>query len=125
MPAKLRAETVSAKAKKAVSSPRVSLEALEVQLVLVVEHRLQARAADVALGLAVDGVAHRHVVGGHALGDGAGGAAHAEEPAHDLLAGADLGERAVAARVEVDLEGLGVGVDDAVVAIRESHRRLV
>ena len=42
-------DTVSAKAKNAVVSPRAVAEAVEVQLVLVVEHRLQPRAADVAL----------------------------------------------------------------------------
>jgi hypothetical protein len=37
--------------------------------------------------------------------------ANAEEPAHDFLAGADLREGAVEARVEVDLERLVVGID--------------
>ena len=80
---------------------------------LVVEHRLEPLPADVALALAVDGVADGHVVGRHALGDRAGGAADAEEPAHHLLPGADLGKRAVAPRVEVDLQRLGVRIDDA------------
>ena len=61
--------------------------------------------------MAVDGVAHRHVVGRHALGDRAGGAADAEEPAHHFLARADLGKRAVAARIEIDPERLGMGID--------------
>ena len=85
-------------------------EALAVELVLEVEHRLQAHARNVALGVPVDGVADRHVVGRDALGDGAGRAADAEEPAHDLLAGADLRKGAVEARVEVDLERLVVGI---------------
>ncbi len=78
-------------------------EALEVQGVLVIEHRLEPRPADVALRLAVDGVADRHVVGRHALGHGARGPADPEEPADHLLPGADLGEGAVAVRVQVDL----------------------
>ena len=105
-PLKLRATTVSAKAKKAVWSPRASLRRSTVELELVVEHRLEALAADIAVAGAVDRVADRHVVGGDALRDRPGGATHAEEPAHDLLAGADLGKGAVAARVEVDREGL-------------------
>ena len=121
VPLKLRADTVSAKAKNAVASPRVSVEALEVQRVLVVEHRLEARPADVALGLAVDGVADGHVVGGHALGDGARGAADPEEPADDLLPGADLGERAVAPSVEVDRQRLGVGIGNPIAAAYSTY----
>ena len=82
----------------------------EVQCVLVVEHRFQPLPADVAVALAVDGVADRHVVGRHALGDRAGGAADAEEPAHHFLPGADLGERAVAAQVEIDGQRFALGV---------------
>src|SRR6266436_6447338 len=60
-------------------------QALEVEAMLVVEHALESLPADVALALAVDGVADRHVVSGDALRDRAGGAAGAEKPAHDLL----------------------------------------
>ena len=35
----------------------------------------------------------------------------AEEPAHHFLAGADLGKRAVAARIEMDRERLEMGID--------------
>jgi len=86
-------------------------QALEIQAVLVLEHALQALAADVALAAAVDRVADRHVVRRDALGDGPGSAAGAEEPAHDLLSGTDLGERTVAALVEIDGERLLVRVD--------------
>ena len=72
----------------------------------VLEHGLQALAADVALGGAVHRIAHRHVIGGDALGDGARRAAHEKEPARDFLAGADLGDGAVLALVEVECEGL-------------------
>ena len=88
------------------------LQAAEVQGVLVVEHRLQPRPADIALALAVNGVADGHVVGRNALGDGARGAAHVKEPPHHFLPGADLGKRAVAALVEVDVQRFMVGAQD-------------
>ena len=88
----------------------LAVETLDQQVVLVIEHRLQPLPADVAIALAVDGVAEGHVVRRHRLGDRARGAADAEEPARHLLAGANLGERAVPDGVEVDLEGLEVRV---------------
>ena len=81
-------------------------QALAVELVLVVEHRLETLAADVALARPVDRIAHLHVVGGDALGDRARRRPGAKEPAHHLLAGADLGEGAVAPIVEIDGERL-------------------
>lgn len=77
----------------------------------MIEHGLEAAAADVALALAVDGVTDDHVVGGHGFGNGAGGSADAEEPAGDLLARADLGEGSVFALVEIDLKRLLMGAD--------------
>src|SRR5450631_3856465 len=62
----------------------------------------------------VDRVADCHVVSGNALGDGSGRAANAKEPTHDLLARADLGERAVAAGVQIDGQGLAMRVEQAV-----------
>ena len=76
----------------------------------MVEHGLEAAQGDVALGLAVDGVAHLHVVGRHGLGDRSRGAAGPEEPAGDLLTSTDLGDGPVPAGVEVDLQGLLKGV---------------
>ncbi len=72
----------------------------------MIEHGFQALAADVTIGVAVNGVADRHVVGGNGFGDGAGRAADAEEPARHLLSRADLGEGAVLAGIQVDLERL-------------------
>ena len=95
------------------------VEPLQVELVLVVEHRLQAPPADVALGLAVDRVADRHVVRRHRLGDRAGRAAGPEEPARHLLPGADLRERAVPPGIEVDLQRLLQSADGNV------HRSLL
>ncbi len=90
----------------------LGVEPLAHQVVLVLEHGLEALAADVAVAMAVDGVADDHVVGGNALCDGPGSAADAEEPPGDLLARADLGKRAILGGIEVDAEGLLVGVDE-------------
>ena len=92
-------------------SPRSFAEPLDVELELVVEHRLEPPARDVALGLPIDGVAHLHVVSGDALRDRARRAAHAEEPADHFLPGADLGEGAVPARVEIDLQRLRMRIN--------------
>ena len=86
------------------------VEALQEERVLVVQHRDQALARHVAAGLAVDGVADRHVVGGDRLGDGARGAARLQEPAGDLLPGADLGEGPVGRPIQIDCEGSPVRV---------------
>ena len=85
-------------------------EPVDVEGELVVEHGLEPGLGDVAVDLAVDGVAHRHVVGRHRLGDRPGCSAHAEEPTGHLLAGADLGHRAVPTGVQVDAESLLVRV---------------
>ena len=102
---------MSAKTKNRVSAAALLLEPFEQQPVLVIEHGEQPLPADVTLGLAVNRVADLHVVGGDGLGDGARGAAHAEKPARHLLAGADLGERAVFRRVEIDPQRLLMGPD--------------
>ena len=85
-------------------------EPVDVELEFLVEHALQPADGDVPVGLAVDGVADGHVVGRHRLGDRPGRAADPEEPADDLLAGPDLGDRAVPARIQVDAQRLLVGV---------------
>ena len=72
----------------------------------MVEHGFQPLAADITLGVAVNGVADRHVVGGDGLGDGARRAAHAEKPARHLLARADFGKGAVLAGIQIDLQRL-------------------
>ena len=59
----------------------------------------------------INGVAHFHVVSRHALGDRSRRAADAEKPAHDFLPGADLRERSVPARIEIDLQRLGMRID--------------
>ena len=82
----------------------------EVQLVLMVEHRFQPLPADIAIALAVDGVADGHVVGRHALGDRARRPADAEEPADHFLPGADFGKRAIAACIEIDGQRFALGI---------------
>ena len=94
---------------------------VDVERVLVVQHGLQPGLGHVTVDLAVDGVADRHVVGGDRLGDGARGAAHPEEPPGHLLAGADFGHRPVPARIQVDPQGLLVGVDRLHVAEEAAH----
>ncbi len=81
-------------------------QALHQQLVLVFQHRFQTLPADITIDVTINRVADRHVVGGDGLGDGARRAADAEEPARDLLARADLGEGAILAGIEVDLQRL-------------------
>src|SRR5262249_20453109 len=78
------------------------------RLVLAFQHREQPLARHVARSVSVALVAERLVVGADRLGDGTRGRPGAEDPVGDLLSRADLGERAVAARVEVDLERLAV-----------------
>ena len=63
-----------------------------------VEHRHEAGARYVALRLAVDAVAHLHVVRRHRLRDRPGGGPDLEEPAGHLLPGADFGDGSVDGR---------------------------
>ena len=80
--------------------------------ILMVEHLLDSFPRDIPLRLAVDGVADGHVVGGDRLRHRACRAAHGEEPAGHLLAGADLGEVAIDRVVEIDGDGpLGRRID--------------
>ena len=85
-------------------------EPVHIELEFLVEHALKPPGRYVAVRLAVDGVADGHVVSGDRLRDGARRAADPEEPADDLLAGPDLRDRPVPARVEVDAQGLLVRV---------------
>ena len=97
------------KNKKSGLVPALFIEPLEKQTIFVIQHGLQALAADVTIGRAVNGVAHPHVVGGNGLGDCAGRAARVEETARDLLARPDFGKGAVLGGVEVDLVRLLAG----------------
>ena len=86
-------------------------EPLHVEIKFAVEHRLQPAARNVAVSVSVDGVAHFHVISRHALRDCPGRAADPEKPAHHFLSRANLRKSAVPARIEIDLERLGMGID--------------
>src|SRR5437762_9987998 len=62
------------------------------------------------MSVAVDGVAHFHVVCQHAFGDGSRDAAHPEKPAHHFLSRTDLGKRAVPAGIKINPERLGMAI---------------
>src|SRR5207247_6699042 len=89
--------------------PALVSQPLEEQGVLVVKHGEEALTAHITFGLAVNGVAHLHVVGGNGLGHGARSAPDAEEPPGDFLTGADLGGRPVERLVQIDAQRLLVG----------------
>ncbi len=95
---------------------------LQQQLILVVQHALQALSAHVAIGMPVDRVAHRHVVGRNRLGNCARRSADTEKPPRDFLPGPDLGKDAVFARIEIHLERLLVGIRGFALCRREFGR---
>ena len=80
----------------------IAFELVQQRLEFLLEHRLQALAADISLGGAVDRVTDRHVVGGDGFGDGSGSAADCKKPASHFLPAANFGEGAVGGGVEVD-----------------------
>ena len=98
-----RSDCVGENEERCVRAAR-SVEPFDQQTVLVVQHLLQTLATDVPLAGAVNGVAYRLVVGRNRFGDCARRAAHAKEPARHLLPRADLGERAMLRRIEIDLK---------------------
>src|SRR2546421_7238666 len=71
------------------------VEALDEQIVLVVEHRLETNAANVTVSRSVNRVAECHVIGGHGLGHCARRAAHAKESASNFLARTNFSEGAI------------------------------
>ncbi len=98
------------KREEAVLVTALIAQPLDVKLEFLVEHALEPPGGHVPFRLAVHRVADSHVIGGDRLRDGASCAAHAEEPAHHLLAGPDFSDRSVPAPIEVDAQGLLVGV---------------
>src|SRR2546421_9695441 len=70
----------------------------------LLQHSLQPLAADISLGMAVDGIAYPHVVRRYGFRHRSRGAADGKEPAGHLLTSADFGERAIGRRIEIDLE---------------------
>ena len=83
-------------------------DALDDLIVLAFQHALQSCLRDVAARLVgtVDRVAEAHVVGRTGLGDRARRAAGLEEIARHLLARADLDDRTVEQRIQVEFQGL-------------------
>src|SRR5262249_12109497 len=61
----------------------------------MIEHFLQPHAANVTITRSVNGVAERHVVGRHGLGDRAGCAAHPKESARYFLSRANFSKGAI------------------------------
>ena len=82
-----------------------AIQSLVHEAIFVVEHLPDPLPRNVALRLAIDGVADGHVVGGNRLRHSAGRPAHSEKPAGHLLAGSDLGEVTVDRVIEVDGKG--------------------
>ena len=78
---------------------------LEDLLEFLLEHGLEALAADVAFGFSIERIADAHVIGRDGFGNRAGRAADGEEPARHLLSAADLGESSVGGGIEIELQG--------------------
>ena len=99
------------KNEKCLLNPEFCVEPLQQKIVFVVEHRPQTGTADVTVGRSINRVTEGHVVGRHRFGDGACRTAHTEKSTRYFLARANLGECAVLADVQVDLENLFVGAN--------------
>ena len=99
------------KNKKRALASELLVQALQQKIVLAIEHRLEPNATHISIRWSVNRIAKGHIVSRHRLGDRAGRAAHAEEPARHFLAGADLDKRPVLLRVQINLECLLVGLD--------------
>ena len=69
---------------------------------MVIEHVMQAFLTNITARLAINRIAHSHVIGAHALGHRAGRAADTKEPPRHFLAGANFSKCAVLVTVEVD-----------------------
>src|SRR4030095_215780 len=90
---------------------KFSIQPFDQKIVFMVEHFLEPHAANVAVGGSVNGVAERHVIRGHGLGDCAGRTANAKESARYLLSRANFSEGAILRRIQIDVESLLIGPD--------------
>ena len=99
-------------------------EARDQQIVFVVQHERETLLGDIAGGLAVNGIAERHVISGNRFRDGTRGGAGLEKHAGDLLPGANFGERAIDGLIEVDRQRLAVGGEKFFLLLL-AHRRLL
>ena len=78
--------------KKGFFRPKFSVKPFDEKVVFVIQHFLETKATDVAVGRSINCIAECHVVGGHGLGDGACSAAHAEKSPRYFLTGANFSE---------------------------------
>src|SRR6516165_1372245 len=81
--------------KECLLGSKFSIQPFDQKIVFMIEHFLEAHAANVAVSRSVNGVAECHVIGGHGLGNRAGCTANAEESARYLLSGANFSEGAI------------------------------
>src|SRR5262245_2736596 len=65
---------------------------------------MQALSAHIPIGPSVDRIADGHVVGRHALGDGASGTADPEKPSCNFLSRTNFSESAVLGGVQIHLQ---------------------
>ena len=92
--------------KKCFFGPKFSVESLDEEIVLVIQHCLETHAADIALRRSINRIAECHVVGRHGLGDSARCAAHAKESARYFLSRTNFSERPILGWIQIDVEGL-------------------
>src|SRR4030095_1654067 len=88
-----------------------SIQSFDQKIVLAVEHCLETNTTHVAVSRSINGIAKCHVIGRHCLGDCAGCAPDAEEPARYLLSRANFSEGAILRGIQIDVEGLLVGAN--------------
>jgi hypothetical protein len=92
-------------------SSEFSIEALDEQIILAIEHCLKTDATDIALRRSINSITECHVVSRHGLRDRTRRATYAKKSARYLLSGSDLGKGSILGRVEIDLKSLLVGGD--------------
>ena len=109
------------KNEKCLFRAHLCLKALIQQGVFVPEHAAEALAADVALHGPVNGVAESHVVGRHRFGHRAGRRTNVKKPPRHLLSRPDLGQGAVDAAVEIEIQRFAVGRKIVIVGGHESR----
>ena len=87
--------------KKACVRSTLGREALVEQTVFVIQHMAQTILTHIALRGAINGIAHRHVVGAHAFGHCARRPAHPKKPSRHFLPRANLGKGAILATIKI------------------------
>ncbi len=78
---------------------------------LIVQHGFEALLGNIARTSAVEIVAHFLIVGRDGFGHGTGGAAYYQEPARDLLSGANFGEGTEGGWIKIQGERFAVAVE--------------